>query len=86
MKISILNEKLNLKFVKRISKDVVGLYDPDKKEIKILETLSSKDKMDTTIHELLHVADYYKDEQWVRTVATDITDVLWKMGYRKIEE
>lgn len=44
--------------------------------------LRGVDRLDTLIHESLHVADWGKDEVWVNKTATGIAKLLWKLGYR----
>ena len=60
---------------------------PDKKnkEIVIKENLPPKEELDTILHELLHAADWSKDEEWVEQVGTDIAKILWRLGWRKPE-
>lgn len=38
--------------------------------------------LDTTIHELLHAADWDLTEKFVDRAATDIAAFLWKQGWR----
>ena len=61
---------------------------PDKKnkEIVIKKDLPPKEELDTTLHELLHAADWSKDEEWVDQVGTDIAKILWRLGWRKPEQ
>jgi hypothetical protein len=51
--------------------------------IKVWDKLSGERELEVTIHELLHAADWHKDETWVRSVAADATRVLWRLGYRR---
>ena len=63
-----------------------GLCDPpDKpgKKIRICRSLRGKDELEILIHEMLHACDFHKDEPWVKTTANDISNVLWRLGYRK---
>jgi hypothetical protein len=53
------------------------------KKIKIRQGLEDRDHMDTVIHEMLHVFDRSKDEDWVAIVAKNITNVLLKLGYKR---
>lgn len=65
----------------------VGLCYPDKfEEIKILyidPRLSPRDYLDTTIHESIHQCFPELSEYRVLNVATTISNLLWKLGYRK---
>lgn len=48
--------------------------------------LKPKKELDILLHEMLHATDWYKDEEWVQEVATDIAEVLWRLGYRRNHE
>jgi hypothetical protein len=37
-----------------------------------------------TLHELLHAADEHKTEEWVNQASDDMAEILWKLGYRKL--
>lgn len=43
----------------------------------------SRQELDTLIHELLHVADWDKDEDWINNVGYDLARTLWRLGWRK---
>lgn len=65
-----------------------GLCDPpDKrgKKIRICSSLRGQHKLEILIHEMLHGCDFYKDELWIKTAARDITNVLWRLGYRETD-
>lgn len=49
------------------------------KEIRIRRKLDLRRRRVVLIHELLHAADWHKDESWVETVAEDIERALWKV-------
>ena len=53
------------------------------KKIRIATDLPPMEELEVTIHEALHACDWYKDEEWVETVADDIARLLWKLGYRR---
>ena len=52
------------------------------KTIRVYNALTGERKLDVIIHEMLHAADWHKDEEWVESVASDIARALWRMGYR----
>jgi len=53
------------------------------KKIRIAANLPPKEELETVLHEALHAADWYKDEEWVEIVARDLTRLLWRLGWRK---
>ena len=57
--------------------------DTNGKEIRIATDLTKQDELEIIIHELLHAADWSKDEEWVEVIADDIARVLWKLGWKK---
>jgi hypothetical protein len=86
MHITILRKRYELRFVPFLGKTVMGTCeDPFEPEriIRIKQGMSEKETLDTIIHEILHAADWWKKEEWVENVATDITRTLWRLGYRK---
>ena len=42
-----------------------------------------KERLRVLVHEALHLADWPAGERKVDRVSREITDVLWKQGYRK---
>ena len=52
------------------------------KTIRIRSGLGEKRQLEVVLHELLHAADWHKDETWVEQVAEDVAAILWKLGYR----
>jgi hypothetical protein len=87
MVITILGKRWLLQFVPRwiVGKDRDGTCDSpqDKnKTINIVQSLRGERRLDVIVHEILHAADWHKDEEWVETVASDIARTLWRLGYR----
>lgn len=60
---------------------------PDTRRKKIVVNSKLKDEalLAVEIHEMLHAADWYRDEEWVEAVGSDIAKVLWRLGYRREE-
>lgn len=88
MRIKILGKVWNLRFIDaRKLPDALGACEsPDspQKEILVRKNLQGVEMLDVLIHEMLHAADWTKDEQdWIEPVATSIADALWKLGYRR---
>jgi hypothetical protein len=52
--------------------------------IVITPSRESRDRLDTWIHETLHTALPKLSESEVRRVAGDVSQVLWKAGYRRL--
>jgi hypothetical protein len=44
---------------------------------------SERERMDTLVHECLHVGDLRASERKVRHMAAIITEALWRQGYRR---
>ena len=56
------------------------------KKIKIKRGLKGLNHLDTIVHETLHACLWMASEEWVAETAADISKVLWRLGYRRIEE
>jgi len=71
MRVKILDKFWELEFG-RVNSDQAGLCDPpDKKGKKMIirPSLRGERCLEIVLHETLHAADYYKDEEWVAEVA-----------------
>lgn len=99
MRISVLWKRWDLLFVpekdladtvprKKAARCYGDCDSPDErnKQIRIAEDLTGEVKMETVIHELLHAGDWGRSEEYVEQHAKDIARVLWRLGYREIEE
>lgn len=88
MKIKILGTSWNLKYVNNLGKDVGGHCDFDGKTIRICNGLDDYNELRVIIHEILHAADYYKDEEWVDDLSRDIAIILMKKldWIKKVED
>lgn len=56
---------------------------PDQPLIEIDSTAKGLTKLDTEIHEAMHLAAPFFQEDSVRRVATYVARVLWHLGYRQ---
>ncbi len=84
MRVKVGNKYWNLLFTE-LDEETGGECDsPDTngKQIRIATDLKKQDELEVIIHELLHAADWSKDEEWVEVIADDIARVLWKLGWR----
>lgn len=90
MQITILGKRWKLKLVdgRKMPTSLGECEPPDspRKEIRVRKNLRGLEMLDTCIHEMLHAADWTKDEDdWIAPVATDIAKALWKLGFRRSE-
>lgn len=93
MRIKICGKYYDLQFCRITSADEKGKQDKGvcdgphikNKKIRVNKKLSGEPLLDTLLHEMLHAADWQKDEEWVEETAADIARVLTKLGYRKME-
>jgi hypothetical protein len=84
MRIKIGNKYWKLIFVE-LDEETGGECDsPDTngKEIRIATDLGNQEELEVIIHEMLHAADWSKDEEWVEVIADDIARTLWKLGWK----
>lgn len=82
MRFSINGQYWKLKFSNLIKN--WGEVDWDAKTIRICrKQRSEKDRLGTIIHEVLHVMLPDHNEDAVVKMEQDLTEVLWKLGYRK---
>ena len=84
MRVKVGNKYWNLLFTE-LDEETGGECDsPDTngKQIRIATDLQKQDELEVIIHELLHAADWSKDEEWVEVIADDIARILWKLGWR----
>jgi len=62
-----------------------GLFHPTRNLIEIDSRLRGKKEMEISIHELLHWALPFLNEDAIRMLSRKLTDFLWNQGYRKID-
>jgi hypothetical protein len=48
------------------------------------EHRTEKSRMNTVVHEALHVADFDLSEAHVRSITSVVTEVLWREKYRRV--
>lgn len=53
--------------------------------IRIRRSVEGRDRMDTIIHEALHAIYPDESEEVVNRSATEIANLLWACGYRRVE-
>jgi hypothetical protein len=83
MKIKVVHRKLG-------KEKAYGLCSPGKKEgewlLEIDERLRGKEHLKTLIHEVCHAVFPNASESAVTRVEKIFGDVLWRQGYRRVEE
>jgi hypothetical protein len=47
---------------------------------------TEKSRLNTVVHEALHVGDFELTEADVRRLTSVVTEVLWREGYRRIKQ
>lgn len=85
MQITILGKRWNLRFTGRLHHAWRGECEPPdspRKEIRVRSTLEGRERLEVVLHEVLHAADWTKDENWIEEFADDLAKILWKLGYR----
>lgn len=90
MRVKVLNKYYDLIYVDKstLGTDRGSCDSPDtkSKKIRVRNNLKEQEKLEIEIHEFLHAADWYKDEEWVRDTAHDLAKMLWRIGYRDTPE
>ena len=85
MRVEILGRRWNL--VYRRLRDNRGECDPPeqcKKEIRVANDLRGQEELEVLLHEMVHAAGWHLDEEYVQKFADDVSQVLWRLGYRKL--
>jgi len=71
---------------KKLGKEhAVGMAYSDDGYLEIDPRQISKEYLDTLLHEMLHCYFPELDEQDIESVATKMTNQIWKKGYRRIQ-
>ena len=72
-----------------ITKDLgrfAGFANNEDNEIEVDASLSKSERLQTLVHEALHLADWNMTEKKVNRISEFIGRVLWKQGYRRIRK
>jgi hypothetical protein len=56
------------------------------REVKISSDMEGERLLDTVIHEALHAAYWDIEERAIEQTATDLARLLWRLGYRNLDE
>jgi hypothetical protein len=89
MRFNLRSKFWKLLFVRQLgtkAKPFAGECDFNSQTIRVVERLRGRELLDTVIHEMLHAVCPDKREPWVNEVATDMSKVLWRLGYRNVGE
>lgn len=81
----ILGKHWGVRFVNNLGDKYADCDPPDtpNKVIRFKSGLSDKDLLDAIIHECCHIGWWPSDESHVNEFATDLANLLWKLGYRR---
>jgi hypothetical protein len=83
VQITILGKRYRLLFTRVLGRQDDADVRVPGRTVRVRPDLSDRDTMDAVIHEALHIADWSKEEWWIEGTATDITRILWRLGYRR---
>jgi hypothetical protein len=88
MKLRLHGRFWRLIWAKRFKGGHYGDCDPPntpKKVIRILKDMKPEEELRLVLHECLHACGWWADEEWVDDTSSDISHVLWRLGWRKVE-
>lgn len=85
MKIKVKGEDWTVSF-RLIRDDAMGWCIYDDQKILVDKRLEGETRLDVLIHELLHAHHPQLSEESVTQTATEIARVLWRLGYRGVDE
>lgn len=80
------NKRYKFIRTKLLPKDCWGICDDPTGvncKIKIDRNLRGMKELEITVHEMLHACFWDIDEKVIKEVGNDISQALWKFGYRK---
>ena len=83
-----LKKKIKIKEA-RLGSRLLGeaIKDGDRYTIRInARHTSEKSRLNTVVHEALHVGDFDLTEAHVRKLTSVVTEVLWREGYRRVKQ
>ena len=83
MKVDLRGIKHEVKFVKGMSSDCAGKWWPG--VIHLRHTLAGRNLMQIALHEALHGCQVDLNEDAVEAISLGLTDMLWALGYRRVE-
>jgi len=78
------DKRILWRYTKLVGKAVGWCYHEERK-ILIGNKLRGRRKLDTEIHEYLHLVNPTLSEEAVSQQATDLAKILWTLGYRQLD-
>lgn len=60
--------------------------DTPNKRLVIDSRLTGEERLEVIIHEAKHAGGWYRSEEFVEQEASDLARLLWRLGYRCMEE
>jgi hypothetical protein len=88
MRVKILGKYWTLKY-EYPGKGLDGLCDHPEtpnKTIIVKKNLDGKTELCTLLHEIFHSIAWSVDEEYIDRASTDLSEILWKLGYRKLSK
>lgn len=73
------------KYSLRFDTDIGGLCDDPKDKIRqifVFVKPKTKNSLRVLLHECLHAENWSKNEKTIDRVSTEISNLLWRLGYR----
>ena len=87
MLVEILKKRWKLRFTRlKINRGECDAPTKPGKEIRIDSELREEERLEVVIHEATHCAFWFLDEEYVTQFAEDTAKLLWRLGYRNVDE
>lgn len=81
--------RIRVKYLKKLKlgkKNVWGLADESKLLIELDEKLKGKKHLEILTHEVIHLLLPSASEEEVERMSIDLINVLWREGYRRVDD
>lgn len=82
MRVTIRGQVWRLTWVRAFEDERAGEADDEQRAIRVLRSLSDREKLRVVLHELLHAEMWDLAEECVDRVSTTMAGVLWRLGWR----
>lgn len=78
-------KRIRVKYAKLGRAQAWGLADIENNCVELDDRLKGKKHLEILTHELVHILLPRASEQFVEHVSINLTNILWKEGYRRID-